>query len=305
MRRILLLLFLIFSQISLFAQNAQEFDPAKTFAHDEDILNQPLKTFRSVGEADGVIRSIMSVVGLKPNFEVRAADISNAAAVIYDGERYILYDRNFIQSINNASSTSWAGISILAHEIGHHLNGHTLNRGGSNPADELEADEFSGFVLRKLGSSLEEAQAAMQMMSEDYETSTHPERNRRLRAIALGWNNAGNQNLALESSMDDAHEEITTPARNESSQVLASQHILREVHFNSAPENKFYITTNYSFVEVKKGQLVLYGKLKETNNRKFPYVLTDDESTIIYVAHDGYLFDSDGDRIGFMKEHQG
>lgn len=145
----------------------------------------------------------------------------------------------------------------------------------------------------------------MSMISEDYETSTHPERNRRLRAIALGWNNAGDQNLALKSSIEDANKEAIAPERKESPQVLASQYILREVHFNSAPENKFYITTNYSLVAVKKGQLVQYGKLKETNNRKFPYVLTDDESAIIYVAHDGYLFDSDGEKIGFMQEYHG
>lgn len=301
----MLLLLFIFIQPSLYAQSNLDFESGRILSHDESISAQSVKTFRSVGEADGVIRSIMSVVGLKPNFEVRAADISNAAAVIYEGERYILYDRDFIQSINNASSTSWAGISILAHEIGHHLNGHTLNRGGSNPADELEADEFSGFVLRKLGADLEEAQAAMNMMSEDYETSTHPERNRRLRAIALGWNNAGSQQLALESSAKDAHEQAPAPERRPSSRALASQHILREVHFNSAPENRFYITTNYNLVEVRESKVLLYGKLKETSNRKFPYVLTDDKSEVIYVAHDGYLFDSDGERIGFMQEYRG
>ena len=174
------------------------------------------------------------------------------------------------------------------------------------PAQEvLEADEFSGFVLRKLGASLEEAQAAMNMMSEDYETSTHPERNRRLRAIALGWNNAGNQHLAKDLSTEDAHQDVTAPVHSNTSQVLTSQHILREVHFNSAPENKFYITTNYNLVEVKQNQLVHYGKLKETNNRKFPFVLTDDTKAIIYVAHDGYLFDADGDKIGFMREYRG
>lgn len=305
MKRIIFLLLLIAGQHSLSAQSTIDFDSRQTFSHDEIFSSQPVKTFKSVGEADGIIRSILSVVGLKPNFEVRAADISNAAAVVYEGKRYILYDRDFIQSINEASSTSWAGISILAHEIGHHLNGHTLNREGSNPKDELEADEFSGFVLKKLGANLEEAQAAMSMMSEEYGTATHPERNRRLNAIAQGWNNAGDQNLALRSANEDTYEEDYTPQPNNGPQVLASQHILREVHFNSAPEHKFYITTNYKLVEVKNTELVFYGELKKTNNGEFPYVLTDDEQAVIYVANDGYLFDSDGDKIGFMKKYQG
>lgn len=34
--------------------------------------------------------------------------------------------------------------SIHAHEIGHHLSGHTLTSGGDRHQQELEADEFSG-----------------------------------------------------------------------------------------------------------------------------------------------------------------
>ena len=34
---------------------------------------------------------------------------------------------------------------------------HTLERGGSRPEIELEADEFSGFVLRKMGATLPQA----------------------------------------------------------------------------------------------------------------------------------------------------
>jgi hypothetical protein len=113
----------------------------------------------TVGARD-VVREIIDVIGLKPRFELRAANIENAAAVIYNGKRYILYNEDFLAAINNAVHTDWGGVSILAHEIGHHLNGHTLTRAGSNPADELEADEFSGFVLRKMGASLAEAQAA-------------------------------------------------------------------------------------------------------------------------------------------------
>ncbi|MDQ3535130.1 MAG: membrane-binding protein, partial [Bacteroidota bacterium] len=83
----------------------------------------------------------MNVVGLKPNFEIRPADIYNAAAVNYGGKRFILYDPAFMANIQNATQTDWAAISILAHEIGHHLNGHTMMTKGGNPALELEADE--------------------------------------------------------------------------------------------------------------------------------------------------------------------
>jgi len=136
-------------------------------------LSTPLLLLVSLGRAvpvsaqtapapTDVIREITDAVGLKARFELRATrEVDNAAAVVYDGKRYLLYNPAFLNSVNRAGHTDWAGISILAHEMGHHLNGHTLRAGGSQPADELEADEFSGFVLRKLGASLAQAQAAM------------------------------------------------------------------------------------------------------------------------------------------------
>ncbi len=92
-----------------------------------------------------VIREITDAVGLKARFELRATrEVDNAVAVVYDGQRYLLYNPDFLNAVNRAGHTDWAGISILAHEMGHHPNGHTLRPGGSQPVDELEADEFSG-----------------------------------------------------------------------------------------------------------------------------------------------------------------
>ena len=144
-----------------------------------------------------VIREITDAVGLKARFQLRATrDIDNAAAVVYDGQRYLLYNPDFLNSVNRAGHTDWAGISILAHEMGHHLNGHTLRTGGSQPADELEADEFSGFVLRKLGASLAQAQAAMATVADDGGSASHPGRAPRLVAIGQGWQRANGQIVA-------------------------------------------------------------------------------------------------------------
>lgn len=65
-------------------------------------------------------------------------------------------------------------MSILAHEIGHHLLGHTISIGSSNPQDELEADKFSGFVLYKMGASLNDAVQAIQLLGSDTDSKTHP-----------------------------------------------------------------------------------------------------------------------------------
>ena len=85
--------------------------------------------------------------------------------MVIDDKRYIIYNSNFMKIANEISNNSWSSISILAHEIGHHLQGHTLNNNGSRPAIELEADKFSGFVLgavtagRSTGSHLDNLRA--------------------------------------------------------------------------------------------------------------------------------------------------
>ncbi len=148
-------------------------------------------------QAAGIIREITEAVGLQPRFELRATtQVDNAAAVVYGGRRYLLYNPTFLAAVNRAGHTDWAGISILAHEMGHHLNGHTLRAGGSQPEDELEADEFSGFVLRRLGASLAQAQAAMAAVSPDAGSATHPGRAPRLAAISRGWGRATAQIVA-------------------------------------------------------------------------------------------------------------
>jgi hypothetical protein len=155
----------------------------------EDITGD-ITAFSAGPTADKVIKKIMSVIGLKANFELREANVPNAAAVMLNGKRFILYNSQFMDKINASTGTNWAAISILAHEIGHHLNGHTLDDVGSRPQTELDADEFSGFVLHKMGSSLGDAQAVMALISSPNGTKSHPPKRDRLAYIAAGWNNA-------------------------------------------------------------------------------------------------------------------
>src|SRR5688572_15497715 len=172
----------------------------------EDIPGN-ITTFRSENEAQDIIQSIVAIVGLKPNFEVRSADVPNAAAVIHRNKRLILYNPGFTGRLNKAAGNSWASISILAHEVGHHLNGHTLLQSGSRPDIELEADEFSGFVLRKMGANLSEAQVAMKIAASVKASHTHPGKAARLKAIENGWRSADDQ-LARNPTIPKTNKQI-------------------------------------------------------------------------------------------------
>ncbi|GAB2531265.1 M48 family metalloprotease [Rufibacter soli] len=274
----------------------------------------PYGTFAQGGARD-IIAEIIDVVGLKARFEVRAANVPNAAAVIMNGQRYILYNENFVNSLNNAVRTDWAGVSILAHEIGHHLNGHTLSQTGSNHRDELEADEFSGFVLRKMGASLSEAQVAIGVLADEEDTYTHPGKSARLAAISKGWRRAESQIVASSkagtpnrsvalpkgaaSAMSAPAVASTTSSRRTSSRMPA-QRVLRQVKLASAPQERIFVTTAYKVVRETADGFQVIGTLQKTNNRNFPYVLESPLFSSLFVSTDGVLMDEDGRRVGVL-----
>lgn len=147
-------------------------------------------TFNADNDALSTLKLITEASGLASNFKMMAANVPNAAAVIFNGERYILYNQTFMYNINKKINY-WASFSILAHELGHHLNGHSLKTGGSRPSIEIEADNFSGFILAKLGATLKDAQSAINLLVTEEGSFTHPGRSERLAAIANGWYRAG------------------------------------------------------------------------------------------------------------------
>lgn len=141
-----------------------------------------------------MVAQIMKFTGLPQNFTVVEAPVPNAAAVIMLDrdkvpQRVIAFNSDFMQIVRAATGdNAWAPVSIMAHEIGHHLSGHTITPGGSQPPTELEADKFSGFVLYKMGASLVDAQTAMSSLVKDgRDGATHPGRGKRLDAIEEGW----------------------------------------------------------------------------------------------------------------------
>ncbi|HMK05487.1 MAG TPA: M48 family metalloprotease, partial [Ferruginibacter sp.] len=105
--------FLVFALLNIQAVSPG-IKPASSYTH----------TSSAADDAKEIIADIIAVVGLKANFEVMAsAAVPNAAAVTYKGKRYIAYNPAFISKLNVAAGNKWASVSVLAHEIGHHLNG--------------------------------------------------------------------------------------------------------------------------------------------------------------------------------------
>jgi len=147
--------------------------------------------FASVYEAKDILNNMLDSINWKENFNIREQNgIRNAYATIIRNARYIIYDNSFLEDIDAYSSTRWASISILAHEMGHHYYNHVISGQGSTPPREIEADAFSGYVMQKMGANLNESLAAMNAIATDQASSSHPAKRDRLAAITRGWNTA-------------------------------------------------------------------------------------------------------------------
>jgi hypothetical protein len=267
----------------------------------------PATTYSTTDEARDIIKNILSIVGLKPNFEVYAADVPNAAAVIDKGKRFILYNPDFTTRLNKITHNNWASISILAHEVGHHLNGHTLLQTGSRPDLELEADEFSGFVLRKLGASLDDAQAAMKTASGLKASHTHPGRADRLKAIEEGWITADNQ-MAGKVKPPKTNSKIEKPVITrkpevESGSILAEKYIAYDVHFDADPASNYYVTIRNHLVKVDEKNIYVAATLAKSNRKKYPAMFYDKQYNYLYITSDGSILNGAAKKVGYMKKH--
>jgi hypothetical protein len=148
------------------------------------------RSFQSDAEAREVFTRILNAAGLagmQDRIIIRAsAETDNAEAAIEKDERLIFYNAVFMEKLRTGSNDYWSQIAVLAHELGHHIRLHTIID-GRNHEFELEADYQAGFIMRRLGASLDQAQQLFRQIGTEEATQTHPAKAQRLQAVTLGW----------------------------------------------------------------------------------------------------------------------
>jgi hypothetical protein len=147
----------------------------------------------SINDAEQIVNHIVNTMGIEENFILKEGRVKNIEASIKRKKQQIIYNPDFINNLQYASNSRWAIIALFAHEIGHHVKGHTHKKSGSRPHLELEADEFAGYVLQKMGAPLEESAIVMQYIATFKGSKTHPGRNDRTTAIRNGWMRGNNE----------------------------------------------------------------------------------------------------------------
>lgn len=136
-------------------------------------------------------KSVVNIIretGLAQNFVILPGDVANVKAYIEDNERILEYNPGFMEKMKG--DTNWHGISVLARQIGHHLSNAKLEEGKASIEEEIEADKYAGYVLFKMGASLDEALKAMEIVISEDNLGKGISNNSRLASLTKGWNNA-------------------------------------------------------------------------------------------------------------------
>lgn len=160
------------------------------------ITTQDANAYNEIEWMEKIVKSVVNVTGLQNKIKLISQPGSdNCSAFCYENgigsDRYIVFDRLFLERFEKITN-KWFVVGVVAHEIGHHLNGHTIGGFGSRPDNELEADAFAGFVMQKMGATIREAEAIFSFLDPNQGPPSHPIREERYLAIQRGWNNAAN-----------------------------------------------------------------------------------------------------------------
>lgn len=138
-----------------------------------------------------IISQMKDYSGISLDITICKGKVPNALATTIDNKKIIIYNEDFLDDIDKKSQTYfWQSVFILAHEVGHHLYEHTL---ASDTAlrfqQELQADEFAGFILYRMGAPIEVSTWIMRTTNLQTPSGdkTHPPRQTRNAAIEKGW----------------------------------------------------------------------------------------------------------------------
>ncbi len=142
---LLLLFFLAAASHLLPAQDVLPLNIAHRCVYSGGTMDSELYRFPDSDKVAAWVKEICELGGATLDFQVVQTNVENASAVLDSQQRYLLYSLDFVEK-----STPIEVIGALAHEIGHHANVHSLSAERRN-VEEIEADQFMGYVLSKKG----------------------------------------------------------------------------------------------------------------------------------------------------------
>lgn len=264
---------LLFSSI-LVGQNFQDVVKEADEITDLDEVCQSALGFMSTPEeVEDIVNEIVKTAGMqnaeRAGFKLKACDqINNALAKILKEKgrdvRYVIYDPNWLIKYSNKTNNDWSATFILAHEIGHHVSGHSLNKGSSEYEYELAADYFAGKALSQMGASTEAIEKALEGVSLSG-SATHPGRAERISSALQGWNSVTNKELTIVVKKEDIDEvglNMMNKVRDliQSKDLRSKEEIQKTLQILQIAKNKYY--KGYT-EDIRYYEAILYHLLDE------------------------------------------
>jgi hypothetical protein len=179
------LILVLLSSGGLQAQEAVTFDAGCAFRG--ELLEKQLYLFNADKGIETYLGQLLEV-GEAKAFRIKASNTESAAAVLLGRERFLLYDQYSYATLDTAGRRKWVLLAALAHQMGHHQKGHDFS---DDPArrreQELEADVYAGFALKRLGAPIGEVKAALDTYSLDETSRTYPAWAERTASVETAW----------------------------------------------------------------------------------------------------------------------
>jgi hypothetical protein len=139
-------------------------------------------------ETQAMFDKVFGYSNLRTNIYTVPVTDKKVNVEICPGDRnYIVYNGDWVRALYDETDNLWVVYGVMAHEMGHYALAHDRTALQSDPAIELQADQYAGEVLAKMGASLENAQAAFRSDKMRPFGHTHPPINQRLNAVKVGW----------------------------------------------------------------------------------------------------------------------
>lgn len=158
----LLLFFLAVASHLLIAQDVLPLNITHRCVYSGGTMDTELYRFPDSEKVVAWVKEICELGGATLDFQVVQTNVENASAVLDSQQRYLLYSLDFVEK-----STPLEVFGALAHEIGHHANAHSLNAERLS-IEEIEADQFMGYVLSKKGFPKPDIEAFLKKMPSSY-----------------------------------------------------------------------------------------------------------------------------------------
>ena len=208
MKKYILIIFFMLGFNLIFGQNICTFSPEYVnliyclsgYTNYNDNINSSI-----------VVDDILAKLNLKNTYFVTkvCSGINNAVAIKHNGIRYILLDVDWMESIKYGRN-DWFHLFVIGHEMAHHLLKHTETEATTiqiSRKNELDADEFGGYILGLFGASKTDINTLLINFQENNDlNSTHPPKKDRDIAINKGFlsSKKSESNLLLQSLTKDA-----------------------------------------------------------------------------------------------------